>query len=106
METFFDPMEPEQADPKAALVQDLKAVMRDAEALLHATANDASEKAREARVRLTEALSRAKANCLELEQKAAVAAKAADKVIRNHPYQSIGIAFGVGLLLGVLASRK
>jgi ElaB/YqjD/DUF883 family membrane-anchored ribosome-binding protein len=32
-------------------------------------------------------------------------AKATDKVIRRHPYESIGIAFGVGLLVGVLARR-
>ena len=40
------------------------------------------------------------------EEKAVERAKAADKVIREHPYQTIGIAFGVGLLLGVLARRK
>jgi len=33
-------------------------------------------------------------------------AKATDKVIREHPYESIGVAFGVGLLIGVLATRK
>ena len=30
----------------------------------------------------------------------------ADVVIRDHPYQSIGIAFGVGVLIGVLVARK
>ena len=30
----------------------------------------------------------------------------ADKTIRDHPYQSIGGAFGVGLLIGVLVTRK
>ena len=33
------------------------------------------------------------------------AAKATDQVIRGHPYESIGIALGVGLLIGVLAGR-
>ena len=33
-------------------------------------------------------------------------AKQADRVIRDHPYQTIGIAFGLGLLIGVLARRK
>ena len=33
-------------------------------------------------------------------------AKAADRVIRDHPYQTIGIAFGLGLLIGVLARRR
>lgn len=40
------------------------------------------------------------------EEKAVERAKAADKVIREHPYQTIGIAFGLGVLLGVLARRK
>jgi len=40
------------------------------------------------------------------EEKAVERAKAADKVIRDHPYQTIGLAFGLGLLIGVLARRK
>jgi len=39
------------------------------------------------------------------EQKAAERARAADKVVRDHPYQTIGIALGVGVLLGMLARR-
>jgi ElaB/YqjD/DUF883 family membrane-anchored ribosome-binding protein len=27
-------------------------------------------------------------------------------VIRDHPYESIGVAFGLGLLIGVLVARK
>ena len=40
------------------------------------------------------------------EEKAVESAKAADKVVRTHPYQTIGIAFGLGLLIGFLARRK
>jgi len=40
------------------------------------------------------------------QEKAVERAKDADKVIRTHPYQTIGIAFGVGLLVGFLARRK
>ena len=40
------------------------------------------------------------------EEKAVERAKAADRVIRDHPYQTIGLAFGLGLLIGVLARRK
>ena len=42
----------------------------------------------------------------EVMQKAAEHAKEADKVIRDHPYPSMGIAFGVGILIGVLVSRR
>ena len=40
------------------------------------------------------------------EEKAVERAKVADKVIREHPYQTIGIAFALGVLLGVLVHRK
>lgn len=40
------------------------------------------------------------------QEKAVERAKAADKVIRERPYQTIGLAFGLGLLIGFLARRK
>ena len=40
------------------------------------------------------------------EEKTVERAKAADQVIRTHPYQTIGIAFGLGLLVGLLARRR
>ncbi len=40
------------------------------------------------------------------EEKAVERAKAADKVIREHPYQTIGLAFALGLLIGILARRR
>jgi ElaB/YqjD/DUF883 family membrane-anchored ribosome-binding protein len=88
------------------LVTDLKTVAHDAEDLLKASAGEVTEKAREARARLTAALERVKEACERLEEKAVAGAKATDKVIREHPYQSIGIAFGIGLLIGVLVTRK
>jgi len=88
------------------LVTDLKAVAHDTEELLKASAGEVSDKAREARARLSAALERAKDSCERLQEKAVESAKAADKVVREHPYQSIGIAFGVGLLIGVLVTRR
>ena len=88
------------------LVSDLKTVARDAEDLLKASAGEVGEKAHEVRARLTAAVERAKESCEHLQEKAVAGAKAADKVVRDHPYQSIGIAFGVGLLIGVLVTRK
>ena len=39
-------------------------------------------------------------------EKVITGAKATDEAIRENPYTSIGIAFGVGLLIGVLARRR
>jgi len=88
------------------IMTDLKVLTRDAEALMHATAGQAGEKVSELRQRLSTALESAKATYHRLEDKAVAGAKAADKTIREHPYESIGLAFGVGLLIGVLVGRR
>lgn len=88
------------------LTSDLKLVVRDAEDLLKATAGEAGEKVKEVRSRLASALESAKATCEKLQDKTVQAAKATDQVIREHPYESIGVAFGVGLLIGVLVGRR
>lgn len=107
METHFETME-KAADEvtREKLMSDLKVLAHDAEELMKATANDLGDKAREARTRLTATLESAKANCKRIEERTIATAKAADRVIRDHPYQSIGIAFGIGLLIGVLVNRK
>jgi ElaB/YqjD/DUF883 family membrane-anchored ribosome-binding protein len=87
------------------LAADFKVVLNDAEAMLKATAGDLGDKAREARARLASSLQSARAGMHRLEEKAVAGAKATDKLIREHPYQSLGIAFAAGLLIGVLVSR-
>ena len=88
------------------LAEDLRLLVHDAEQLLKSGANDAGEKAAELRARLQTSLENAKDTMKRLEDRAIASAKAADRVIRDHPYESLGIAFGVGLLIGVLINRK
>ena len=88
------------------LVGDLKLVMSDAEELLKATVGETGKKVKEVRERLGEALESARANCEQLQDNAVEAAKMTDNVIRGHPYESLGIALGVGLLIGVLVGRR
>ena len=88
------------------LMADLQVLTRDAEALMRATAGQAGEKIGELRHRLSAALETAKATCQRLEERAIAGAKVADKTIREHPYGAIGIAFGVGVLIGVLINRR
>jgi len=71
---------------------------------MEATERGDSEKS-ELRARLEAAVEKAKAACENLQEKTAAAAKATDKAVREHPYQAVGIAFGIGILIGVLASR-
>ena len=78
----------------------------DARALMTATADVAGEKVGEARKRLAAALERGKEIYGRVREKAVEGAKAADAAVHEHPYQAIGIAVGVGALLGYLAGRR
>ena len=60
----------------------------------------------ELKVRLDNVMEKAKEVGERLQDQTAAAAKATDKTIREHPYQALGIAFGVGMLVGVLAVRS
>ena len=88
------------------LIDDLRILSNDAEAILQATAGQTGDKMQEIRGRLAATLESAKASYRRLEEKTVAGAKAADKTIREHPYESIGPAFGVGLLVGVLVGRR
>jgi ElaB/YqjD/DUF883 family membrane-anchored ribosome-binding protein len=88
------------------LIDDLRILSNDAEAILQATAGQTGDKMQEIRGRLAATLESAKASYRRLEEKTVAGAKAADKTIREHPYESIGLAFGVGLLVGVLVGRR
>jgi ElaB/YqjD/DUF883 family membrane-anchored ribosome-binding protein len=88
------------------LLQDLKEVVRDGEELLRAGANELGERSTAAREKLTAALEMAKETQQRLQERAIAGAKAADNYIRDKPYQSIGVAFGLGMLLGLFAARR
>jgi len=88
------------------LVSDLKTVTKDAEELLKTVSGEKGNGTHEMRMRLSSAIESAKATYRRMEEKAVAGAKATDKVIREHPYESLGVAFGLGLLVGVLVTRK
>lgn len=107
METHFEAIQQAQGEiPREKVMSDLRTLVHDAEELLRATAGDMSDKAKEARSRLSTALENAKVTCHRLEARTAEVARATDRVIRDHPYESMGLAFGVGVLLGVVIGRK
>jgi len=81
-------------------------LVEDAQELLTATAHIAEEKVIAARKRLAAAVESGREALEDLKEKAVAGAKAADETIREHPYQSIGIALGVGLILGFFMGRR
>jgi ElaB/YqjD/DUF883 family membrane-anchored ribosome-binding protein len=111
METYFGEMNyARSAIARKQVMQDLNSLFRHAEELLKATAGDVSEKAEDARSHVAETLKRLKASYASMQEQTVVGAKAAatktDTVIRTHPYVSIGITLGIGLLLAMLIARK
>src|ERR1700733_7425246 len=84
----------------------LESITDDAKSLIDATADATEDTVVKARNRLTTALDAAKEACATLQRKAGDTARATDHIIRERPYQAIGIAFGLGALLGFLVSRR
>lgn len=92
------------------IVADMKAVVSDAEEILRETASVAGDKMLDVRQRISERLRTAKSQIADAEvairERTKVAASATDACVRKNPWQSVGIAAGVGLLLGVLIVRR
>jgi ElaB/YqjD/DUF883 family membrane-anchored ribosome-binding protein len=92
------------------LIDDLTAVIKDAESLLRVTAEQTGDKVEEIRARAEETVRNAKARLGEVEEQALERARElagdADEYVRGNPWQAVGIAAGVGLLVGLLMSRR
>ena len=91
---------------RQAIDNDLGTLAEDARALMTATADVAGEKVSEARRRLAAALENGKELYGRVRDKAVEGAKATDEAVHEHPYQAIGIALGVGVLIGYLVARR
>ncbi|MDD2720275.1 MAG: DUF883 family protein [Gallionella sp.] len=98
---------------KEKLIQDLQLVVSDAEELLKLTASQAGEKISDkvsvARERVQESLVSAKARLAVAEEamleRTREAARATDEYVHENPWRAVGIAAGVGLVVGMLISR-
>lgn len=92
------------------LIDDLTAVIKDAESLLRVTAAQTGDKVEEIRARAEETVRNAKARLGEVEEQALERAREfagdADEYVRGNPWQAVGIAAGVGILIGMLMSRR
>ncbi len=92
------------------LIDDLTAVIRDAENLLRATAAQTGDKVQEVRARAEESVRQAKVRLEGVQQEALeharVLAGEADQYVRGNPWQAVGVAAGIGLVLGLLMSRR
>lgn len=103
-------MTPESTVSKEKLAQDLRMVISDAEELLRATASQAGDKVSAARDKIENSLRRAKLKLAEVEDvivdTGKQAARATDEYVHDHPWRAVGIAAGIGLIIGLLIGRR
>ncbi len=99
-----------EASSTERLANDLKNLVADAEELLKATASQAGDKIGVARQKIEQSLIEGKKALADAEktivEKSKEAAEIADDYVRENPWSAIGIAAGVGLVLGLLIRGK
>jgi len=82
---------------------DIAQLAEDARTLLAATAQVAEQKVVDARKRVMSALEQ---GWEAVSEKTMAGCRATDDAIREHPYQALGTALGVGALVGFLLARR
>ncbi|AZD30905.1 DUF883 family protein [Pseudomonas chlororaphis] len=92
------------------LMADFQALVSDTERLLEHTATLAGEQADELRTQIHDSLLRARETLQLTEQslreRGQAAVTATEDYVQNNPWQAVGIAAGVGFLIGLLATRR
>ena len=86
-------------------ISELRELLREAEGILADTGNAARDKVDALRERLRDALVDGQSAAQRLRLAARRQAEELDEQVRSHPYQAIGIAAGIGALVGVAVSR-
>lgn len=89
---------------------DMKTLVKDAQDLFREASLVTGEKAEELRAKGLALLDTAMEKAQEIQtvavEKGKVAAQSTDEFVHEHPWKAVGIAAGIGLLVGLLISRK
>jgi len=92
------------------LVEDVKVLAKDVQDLLKATASVVGDKAAEARVKVEESLKIAQDKLSDahghVKAKGQEAFAVTDTYVRDNPWNAVGVAAGIGFLLGVVFSAS
>jgi ElaB/YqjD/DUF883 family membrane-anchored ribosome-binding protein len=92
------------------MMHDMRLVVADFEDLLKATAGQTGERIEKIRAKAEESLRTAR-NRMQIagkavQETATEAAQSVDQQVRSNPWAAVGIAAGVGLVLGILLGRR
>lgn len=102
METHFEFANAENGSPRKVL-QDVRVLLNDVESLVKGAGMRIGARSRDeldvALVKMNEARKR-------LESQAKKTAEHTAVVVQKHPYESMGIAFGLGLIVGLFCARR
>ncbi|RON46285.1 DUF883 family protein [Pseudomonas frederiksbergensis] len=92
------------------LLNDFQTLVSDTERLLEHTKSIAGDQADELRDQIHDSLLRARETLKltedSLRQRGQAAVTATEDYVQANPWQSVGIAAGVGFLIGLLATRR
>lgn len=92
------------------LINEMGTVISDAEEMLRMTANETGDAAASLRARVKERMNKTKDELVRLQEaamaKAHEAGDAADEFVHENPWQAMGVAAGLGLVVGMLISRR
>lgn len=94
------------AETPEQIIEHISRLMSEAEAMLAGpVAEQVSGKISDLKDRLSDARDKMGDMYTQARKKVIAGAKYTDETIREYPYYSIGVALGVGVLVGVLAGR-
>ncbi|MGH8169884.1 MAG: DUF883 family protein [Steroidobacteraceae bacterium] len=88
------------------LAEDIKALVRDAEALLRASAENAEELTDDARRRAEQSLHALRGQLDDIERDLKGRAQVLDGYVHDNPWTAVAIVGGVALVLGMLMGRR
>jgi ElaB/YqjD/DUF883 family membrane-anchored ribosome-binding protein len=102
MEVYFKNLTSEEVSTEK-LVEDITMLVQDAEELVKATGANIAEATKK---ELVTALERLKNRAEQIKYRAKAGAKATDRFIRDNPYRSLGVVFGLGMIAGMIVNRR
>ena len=95
---------------REALVKDFADVLSEADTLLKQATKESGERASDLRAQAETKLRNARIKLQEMQDdavdRAKAAARATDEYVHDNPWQAIGVAAAIGILVGLLMNRR